>query len=202
VTRVRLLVETDQPAVGELLVQAFPDEMRRIVGIETARRAAVMADLTPPSPNHFVADVGERVAGVMLLQDHAVPAPNVDYWSVLRRRLSFLETLRAAVMLLIFDLNRFPRDRLYIDTLAVHPDYQGRGVAGALLRYAITKGQQRGKAALALHVIDQNHHAQAIYEHLGFGVVRTERTWFMAPVLGFWSAHYMELPLSPALCIP
>lgn len=197
-TRVRPLTKADQPAVGELLVQAFPDKMRRILGVDPARGAAVVAAITPPSPNHFVADVDGRVAGVIQFQDRDVPSPDdTAYWRVSRQHLSFLEALRAAFMLAIMGLgDSFPRDRLYIDTVAVHLDCQSQGVASALLRFAIAEGRRRGKVALSLHVVDRNHHARAVYEHLGFRVVHTQRTWFLAPVLGFRSAHYMELPLA------
>jgi ribosomal protein S18 acetylase RimI-like enzyme len=65
-----------------------------------------------------------------------------------------------------------------------------------LLRFAVDEGQRRGKAALALYVVDRNTHARAVYEHLGFRVIRTEHMLPLAPLVGFRRAHYMELPLA------
>ena len=57
---------------------------------------------------------------------------------------------------------------LLIHTLAVHPAYQGRGVARQLLAYAQTLARQAGMRALRLDVCVGNTPAIRLYEQCGF----------------------------------
>lgn len=58
-------------------------------------------------------------------------------------------------------------DEYYIDTLAVWPEYRGRGVAKALLRGAIDLAHAAGKPA-GLLVEKDNTPARALYVSMGF----------------------------------
>lgn len=55
----------------------------------------------------------------------------------------------------------------YIDSLAVLPEWRGRGIGTALLRHAIAEGQQRG-LRVTLAVDPDNPTAQRLYHQLGF----------------------------------
>lgn len=56
---------------------------------------------------------------------------------------------------------------VYIDTLAVLPEYRKQGVATALLKASIGKAKKIGKPA-GLLVEKENHRARRLYESLGF----------------------------------
>lgn len=58
-------------------------------------------------------------------------------------------------------------DEVYIDTLAVSPEYRGRGIAKLLLRGAIERAREKGKPA-SLLVDKDNHRARRLYDSLGF----------------------------------
>ncbi|MBU1879360.1 MAG: GNAT family N-acetyltransferase, partial [Chloroflexi bacterium] len=186
-TLVRSLAEADRPAAGEILRLAFADKMPRAFGPDPVLGAAVLADIVTPCANAFVGDADGRVVGVLLLEEHGGPPASagastyVVSWRALRRHLSIPAAVRAWLVLALFGAGSYPRDRLCIDTVAVHPDYQGRGVAGALLRFAIAEGRRRGVTAVCLYVIDRNAHARAVYEHLGFRVIYTQRLGLLAP---------------------
>lgn len=57
---------------------------------------------------------------------------------------------------------------LCIETLATHPHAQGRGVGKALIAYAETIARANRAASIWLSTNSLMHHAQQIYEHLGF----------------------------------
>jgi GNAT superfamily N-acetyltransferase len=56
----------------------------------------------------------------------------------------------------------------HVGILAVAAGAEGSGAGGALLRAAETWARDRGFRTLTLNVFSGNHHARAVYEHLGF----------------------------------
>jgi ribosomal protein S18 acetylase RimI-like enzyme len=54
------------------------------------------------------------------------------------------------------------------EDLIVHPDYRGRGIATALVRFVINEARQREVLRLTLLTDMQNARAQALYRKLGF----------------------------------
>lgn len=58
-------------------------------------------------------------------------------------------------------------DEFYIDTLAVLPEYRGRGIAADLLRATIDRARECGKPA-GLLVDKENDRARRLYERVGF----------------------------------
>lgn len=61
--------------------------------------------------------------------------------------------------------------------LGVHPDYYGRGVAGALLQAVAADARRRGARRRTLRVLGHNVVARRVYERAGLqveGVLRGE----------------------------
>lgn len=58
-------------------------------------------------------------------------------------------------------------EEYYLDTLAVLPEYRGQGIASALIADARKKAQN-ARLPLGLLVADDNPHARALYEKIGF----------------------------------
>ena len=64
-----------------------------------------------------------------------------------------------------------------VSGLGVHPDYQGGGVASALLLAAVAEARRRGARRMTLRVLGHNAAARRAYERAGFhveGVLRGE----------------------------
>jgi ribosomal protein S18 acetylase RimI-like enzyme len=55
------------------------------------------------------------------------------------------------------------RDAMYIDMLAVHPNYQGRGLGSRLMEQAERSALEMGAGELYLWVDEANHSAQRFY---------------------------------------
>jgi ribosomal protein S18 acetylase RimI-like enzyme len=58
-------------------------------------------------------------------------------------------------------------DAVYIALVEVHPDHQGGGIGGAVVRQVITDADRRGRP-VELDVLTVNTRAQALYRRLGF----------------------------------
>lgn len=56
----------------------------------------------------------------------------------------------------------------FIGNVAVHPDWQGRGIASALMQAALEAISARGGRWVGLEVRADNQVARQLYEHLGF----------------------------------
>ena len=63
---------------------------------------------------------------------------------------------------------RFPSRRAHLCTLAIHPNWRGRGLGQFALLCALDEALQRGVDAVTLEVRTSNTIAQQIYEKAGF----------------------------------
>lgn len=59
-------------------------------------------------------------------------------------------------------------DAVMIHALGVLPEFSGRGIAGAMTRYAITEAKRMGAKVLRLDVIEDNKKAEHVYVSVGF----------------------------------
>lgn len=82
-------------------------------------------------------------------------------------------------------------EHYYIHRLAVHPDYQGKGIARSLMDYAENLGVQNNKASIRLDTFSQNHRNQKFYEARGYS--RLENIYF--PEQSEFPFYCYELPL-------
>ncbi len=64
-------------------------------------------------------------------------------------------------------------DELYIEALAVYPEYRGRGLSSAMLTYAFGESARLGLPLLSLYAEINNESAIAIYRSKGFRVADT-----------------------------
>lgn len=72
-----------------------------------------------------------------------------------------------------------PGEALYLHKLAVHPDVQGQGVSGWLLRQAVQETAGRERPFLRLDTASARPRLRAVYERFGFRHVgeRVVRAW-------------------------
>lgn len=57
---------------------------------------------------------------------------------------------------------------LYIHRLAVHPSYQGKGLAGKLMDYAETLGRESHFDSIRLDTFSRNPRSNALYQRRGY----------------------------------
>lgn len=78
-----------------------------------------------------------------------------------------------------------------VQTIAVLPAYEGRGIGSTLLRGLIFEATERGAKDVLLEVRADNPRAQGLYEHLGFEHIHTRRGYYPGGV----DARIMKLGL-------
>ncbi len=69
-------------------------------------------------------------------------------------------------------------EEAHIATLAVHPDYRGRGIASGMLEVLLVEAYKRGACQAMLEVRASNHKALSLYDHYGFKVVHRRRNYY------------------------
>ncbi|MCH5265861.1 MAG: DNA/RNA nuclease SfsA [Lachnospiraceae bacterium] len=70
----------------------------------------------------------------------------------------------------------YPRDRkIYLSKFYVAKEYRGRHLAGKMLAFVREQARQEGLTAIFLNVNRENESVIAIYQHLGFEIVRGEK---------------------------
>lgn len=194
---IRPLTQADRPAAGRLYARAFSGLMHGMLGRHADRGAALMADFIEPSPNIWVAELDGAVAGVAWVQDRLLPAPKEQTWKTLRRHLPLRGAARAWLHFFMLHGVSIAGDRLYLDSLAVDPDFEGHGVGGALLRHVIDVAERRRKAVVCLYVMDRDERPRQMYRRRGFVVRHSEAPRLFSDIVGFDSSDYMELTLDP-----
>lgn len=115
-----------------------------------------------------------------------------EYWKILEKRLSDKDTLSVrkdnSIAFACFDKDElvgmafltlsgnptefFEADWSYIRMVAVHPKYQGLGIARKLMMMCLSFAKEKGEKTIALHTSELMHSARHIYESLGFVKLR------------------------------
>jgi [ribosomal protein S18]-alanine N-acetyltransferase len=68
-----------------------------------------------------------------------------------------------------------------VNNIAVHPDFRGKGIGEALMRYAIAKVRERGATFVTLEVRVSNAAAVTLYKKLGFEVLGLRKNYYTNP---------------------
>lgn len=88
-------------------------------------------------------------------------------------------------------------ERFLLDGVCVTKDARGQGIGSALLDAICTEAQARGYGQVRLDVIDTNWRAKALYERLGFKVLKTDQLGLLRYIFGFASSSTMVKDLAP-----
>jgi ribosomal-protein-alanine N-acetyltransferase len=66
-------------------------------------------------------------------------------------------------------------------TLAVSPDWRGRGLAKQLMEALTARAKETGAKTIFLEVQDDNKVARAFYDHAGFAIIDTRKNYYKQP---------------------
>ncbi|KIX13913.1 GNAT family N-acetyltransferase [Dethiosulfatarculus sandiegensis] len=87
-------------------------------------------------------------------------------------------------------------DSLYLSTLAVEPEYQGRSIGQNLIKSLKSKAQDKKLKSLALIVFKDNDKALRLYQKTGFEIVRSVRIDPHRLIPHKGGAYLMQCPLT------
>lgn len=112
--------------------------------------------------NCYAVEINGKIAGVACVYDGA--------------KLEFLKEKVAREIKSKFNRRFNPEDEteageVYIDCVAVSPDFQGRGIGSKLFEFLINQYVRKQKKTLGLLVDFENPQAKRLYSRLGFKVV-------------------------------
>ena len=185
----RIAEASDLPGVAEVFAAAFPESVRHVSG--SVPEAAVLADLfalarSAEPGSLLVAEAEGRVAGYVLAPAHTGRLQRAIFWrgSWLRLAGHWLAgrygprwrvlrlTLAGKLAFLRFS-RRFEACEARILSLAVHPDFQGRGLGRRLLEAGLAHLRAEGAPCVRLEVRPDNAPARCLYEQHGFQALGT-----------------------------
>lgn len=160
------IAEAIMMAVGPELVEGIGNGLGREAVKEVFTRLAEMDDSQYSYRNSLVAQAaGGETAGIVVAYDGSI--------LIEARRLFF----RLAKERLGWDIFEMVPDgepevetdpsEYYLDSLAVWPQFRGRGVATALIAAVKARAREAGKP-VGLLCDEHNHRARRLYESLGF----------------------------------
>lgn len=93
-------------------------------------------------------------------------------------------------------LDHNPKENeLYIDTLAVHKEFQEQGIGSFVLKTIIDAAKEKGYKRVSLHVIIENEKAKKLYEKFGFKIVKTLESKFFKKYTKYTGNYLMYLDI-------
>lgn len=158
------------PDTGELwLVEADPPALPGTRVIRSARCVQMVADaITPgPPPNFDIVPLGEEDAPAMY--DLAILTEPGPYARFTHRLGGFVGVKEGDRLVAMAGERMQLPGMSEVSGVCTHPDFRGRGYAGALMRAVATRMLARGDQPF-LHAYASNAGAIALYESLGFAI--------------------------------
>lgn len=183
----------DAQVLAQLWAATFPDKFGPILGDKAER---VLCDWLRLSERHLqtttLAEIGETVAGFIVLETHSAPRADDGrwLWHALQLNNGIFGALRGMLLMLLID-HYHPRhpNEIYIEMLGVDPAWRGRGVAYRLIAHAEAVARQQSATQLALAVVNDNLPAIQLYEKLGFTTQSEQRSRLLQWITGH-SGYY------------
>ncbi len=174
------------PALADIYVEGFsskfawagitPDIVRQVF-------IRLIEDKAMAHDEIIVARIDNHPAGMMIMQTHTEvppPLPWLKAWNYASMAKSLYQRYGLSLMVQVAT-SRWPRkDNVYISSLSVATVYRNRGVAKAMLHYAISTGTSMGRKWIDLDVLPSNSIAIHVYNSCGFSMSRISELGFMA----------------------
>lgn len=106
-----------------------------------------------------------------------------------------LRLLRFLVLRRIFR-HKTKKGVLHLEMFAVNPHTRGQGIGSQMMNALVDYGRSQGFHTLNLGVVNTNPRAKKLYERLGYKVVKSGKSNWIARRAGFTAYDVMEYELS------
>ncbi|QKE71708.1 GNAT family N-acetyltransferase [Arthrobacter citreus] len=164
---IRLAKREDTKQIVPLVVQAIEDIVFMLTGTSSYEQAIPILEYYVQSEqnrlsyhNCLVKETEGKVVGLIIAY-HSLEL------SVLDREM--LEIISRNLNLQNVQVDREADDEdFYIDTLSVHPDYQGKGIGTELLNGLLSFAKDKGVTRVSLNVDQDKPSVRRLYEKVGF----------------------------------
>lgn len=186
------LPEAHREAVGRLFFEATSEKLGWVFRSEEDGHAGIAESLQADCV--IVALEGETLLGAAALKTANWEA--LGFSRIQSQHFSLMYVLFGMLVSAIFG-SKAPKGTLLVDLIAVGATQRGKGIGTRLLGAAEQYARDNGFTELRLSVIDENPRAQALYERMGYVVIRhTAMPFFLRPLFGFSGAADMCKPLN------
>ncbi|HWQ46559.1 MAG TPA: GNAT family N-acetyltransferase [Longilinea sp.] len=176
---------------GSILQEAFSKKLAVIISRPEKAAAVVAKSLDPEMC--FCAISKDQLLGIAGMQFEGKRFLNAR-WKPCRSILGFFPGLYAFLLLHLFYGNQRPSE-IYIDVVAVKPEWRGNGIGAQMLEAIAAYGRGSGMDALSLDVVDTNVAAYRLYERLGYVPVKEIHYHIPERLAGFTGSTIMRKPL-------
>lgn len=164
---IRKAVKEDAKAIGILMVAAMEDLAKQFTASANTDEALKLFE-------HFCGQKQNQYSfenTLVYVVDHEIAGSITVYdgaWIEELRR-PFFDYIQAYYHTSNFEMElESGPGELYIDTLSVNPNYQGKGIGRQLILAAINWAKELGHQKVGLLVDQDNPNAKRLYERLGF----------------------------------
>ncbi len=189
------LPEHLRPEAAQLYWQAFGAKLGRVMGPET-RALAYLERVINAGQVIVALDAGGGLLGIA-----GFKTPEGSFAGGSRRDIIacygwFGGMWRSLALGLL--ASEVDNDRFLLDGISVRPQMRSQGLGSALMQAICDEALRRGYHAVRLDVIDTNWRAKALYQRLGFRVLKTQRIGLLRYVFGFAATLTMVRTLAEA----
>lgn len=165
-TEIQKAALSDSAEIASLLLLAMEDIVYEFLGAKDKQAAFdFMYHMVSTENNQYsyqnvyILRLDGKIAGAVNLYDGA-------RLEELRKPVAEYITARTSLPFAPEDETR--AGEFYIDSIGVHPDRQGQGIGGKLLRYLVSEYVEKQGETLGLLVEQANPAARRLYEKTGF----------------------------------
>jgi ribosomal protein S18 acetylase RimI-like enzyme len=156
-----------------LYFNALKEKLGPILGSD-GRAQEVLAN-SIATDNCLAAICDEKLVGVMGTQTNAGGFVNPSLKTMIRIYGLIGGILRMGGLAILHHATS--SDELYVDGVAVAHEMRGQGIGTHLFDLLERLALKKGIRTISLEVIDTNPRAKALYENIGFVVVKTQTLW-------------------------
>ena len=156
-----------------LYFNALKEKLEPILGSDARAQEALASNIA--TDKCLVAICNGKLVGIMGIQTNKRGFVNPNLKTMVRIYGNFGGILRMGGLAILH--HTIGTDELYVDGVAVASEMRGKGIGShlfELLEQAVLKKRIK---TISLEVIDTNPRAKALYERLGFVVVKTKTLW-------------------------
>ncbi|WP_375324066.1 GNAT family N-acetyltransferase [Flagellimonas sp. GZD32] len=156
----------DSKAIAEILMLVMDTIIFEFIGDDSMEKAkSFLESWVSKKANQYsyqncwVADSGEAIVGVVNVYD------GTDYQ---RLRVPIMAEISTRFHTNITLENETENGEIYIDSIGVSPEFQGKGIGSKLLNYLIGAYAHKHRTTIGLLVDVDNFGAHRLYQRLGF----------------------------------
>lgn len=166
---IRKAKQTDVPAIAHLLLQAMEDIIYQFIGKKSKSDALLfLTKMAAQKSNQY----SFENCWIVEENETVIAAANVYEGKQLEKlRAPIIETLQKELNQNFHFEDETSTGEIYIDSIGVDPQNQGRGLGSKLLQFLIDEYVNKKNQTLGLLVDKENPNAKKLYLKLGFEVV-------------------------------